>query len=250
MPWEETMKRTYLLPLIFLAFALFVSCLGAPEDDDDDDGDNERGQEVPCDIASGDLSEIGGFLSGDGCDALGLVVAGTRFLADSTSLVFRIEGQYAITNANTYYIRGAGPDPESFCYDEIKGAGAFSVSTQPAECSLYLDLDVVTVLDPEASSLCAITIYLDDFSCEQVDDDLSDDDWTDDDTSDDCSAGLGAIYNDCGLALSDAEGNQLTLEEAIAACREGDPVAACAAGCALVSTTCDEVATCFSDNCG
>jgi len=84
------------------------------------------------------------------------------------------------------------------------------------------------------------------------DDDDDDDDVADDDVDDDatdCEVGLGVVYDDCDLALADEDGNQLTKDEAIGYCEDGDATATCASGCGLTGEDCDAVLTCFNDSC-
>lgn len=90
----------------------------------------------------------------------------------------------------------------------------------------------------------------DDDDDNDTDDDTATDDTGDDDDASDCETGLSAVYDDCGLALSDVDGNQLTYEEAVAYCEDGDEVATCAAGCGLTAADCDELSACFADSCG
>ncbi len=80
------------------------------------------------------------------------------------------------------------------------------------------------------------------------DDDDADDDVADDDADSDCEDGIAAVYG-CDLALFDADDVELTEAEAVAACEAGDAVAACAAGCGLAADVCDDIETCFADNC-
>ena len=54
---------------------------------------------------------------------------------------------------------------------------------------------------------------------------------------------------DCGFVLADADGNPIPLEDAIAFCQDGDPFAACAAGCGVTSNDCTELESCVVDNC-
>ena len=88
-------------------------------------------------------------------------------------------------------------------------------------------------------------------ACGDDDDDNDDndaDDDADDDAATDCAEGIGILYG-CDLALFDADDVALTEAEAIASCEAGDEVADCASGCALAADTCDDIETCFADNC-
>jgi len=86
------------------------------------------------------------------------------------------------------------------------------------------------------------------FTAGEEDDDSDD---SDGDTGEptQCKAGMAIIY-DCWLALFDANYNELSEAEATAACEAGDTVAVCAAVCALATSTCYSIETCFADNCG
>ena len=63
-----------------------------------------------------------------------------------------------------------------------------------------------------------------------------------------CLAGIDNLY-DCDFILEIAEGHELTEQESVAACEDGEPMAQCAAWCAIVAANYNDIVICYADNC-
>jgi hypothetical protein len=87
----------------------------------------------------------------------------------------------------------------------------------------------------------------DDNDTATTDDDVDDD--ADDTSASDCELAMAALYEDCGLTLTDTDGVAISEADAVSYCESGDTTATCAASCALSSSTCDDITTCFNDSC-
>lgn len=178
------MKGSYLLlalSLFCISFGLLLSC---GDDDDDGNDSNEDENDVICTITGAYMTEIPAQVVSDNCGSLGLTILLDHVFVNPTMTIFEAQGQYVITNENTYYLRGNGPTDNLVCYDKLNNAGDFSVFTESLNCTNMFALDIITYPEEEANAFCQISIQVN-LDCNQIADDDENNDDDDDDDDDD-----------------------------------------------------------------
>lgn len=217
-------KNLLLLILVISVglFALFMACETVVEDDDD--------SVDQCNIHDDNMAEVPGKIISSNCEALGLNVLLDKIYANPTLSVFKIMGQYSITNDNTYFLSGMGILKDNACFDKIQNAGTYEIWTEFITCTSLFSIGVVTSMDIEAASFCSIDFELG-IGC--------------DDDDDNCpyATEFTWAYNECGLVLVDPNYDDMTLSEAIEDCNTC--VGQCAAGYMHDEDPCPDFFTCL-----
>ena len=174
------MKRNILqiILVISLGLVIMTACEVNIDDDDDDDDDDSLDQ---CNIYADNLVEVLGNTVDTNCGTLGLVLLLDNVFTNPAMTVFKITGQFSISNDNTYFLKGKGVSEDKVCFDQIQNTGTYEIWTEFSVCTSSFIIDVVTSTDPGVVSFCTI-----DFEMENgCDDDDDDDDGGVDDDDDD-----------------------------------------------------------------
>jgi hypothetical protein len=236
------MKTRWIFALIVvLAAALAVIYACGDDDDDDNDDNDDNDDQAPCTISGEGLAEVPGGGVAVGCGPIGLAIAVDTILADSEFTRFEVQGNFAIDNENTYYLRGPGFTADQPCFETIKGYGSYEVRAEFSECTDDFAIDVITVVDEVAFPFCTIEINLSS-SCPDDDDDTLDDD----DYGYECEEGQDAfafLLFDCGLVFTDQNGYEITYQDLLDICDQ------CLIACYDNYENCDDMVTCIEQAC-
>jgi hypothetical protein len=198
-------RQSYILRLAGAAVmcVLLTSCSSSSDDSDDDsdqdldDFADDSGDDAPCNVSSDNMIDVDASADGGGCAALGISIEGETALVNMMMTVYQVQGQYSISSADVYYLRGKGDVAGEVCFDKISGSGDFSVWISFSECTEEFQLDVVATPEEDAASLCSVSVDPE-VTCGQDDDadDAGDDIDDSDDVADD--DGVTPILTDGG----------------------------------------------------
>ncbi|MDP8223495.1 MAG: hypothetical protein P9L99_09055 [Candidatus Lernaella stagnicola] len=244
------MKITWLPFLLLIVIATAgAMALGFSCDDDDDDDNNPEPVEATCDISATDMTKVEAAFDAEDCLNVGVQFVFDRLMVDTSGTIFRLQGQYAITNENVLYLRGRGV--ERLCFDRIEGAGVFNVWVETMAPDDDFFVEVVSAMGTDALPFCRINVQA---QFAPIDDDTSLDDDTagDDDTwsTDLCADLYNWLYLVCGLSFYDEDENLIDLDDIIDECEAEDDVWGPQSdifACLAQNDECEAAAECISD---
>ena len=173
---------------LLVALAATFILLGAKCTDSSDGGGS--GDSAYCEISGSGLADVTFKDQYFSCSTdLGVTLAISKVRANAGLTVVEVQGQYAIDNNNTYYLRGQGIGGET-CWDKLHNSGSFTVRMQSEECHAKRRIVLTTDIAASVVAFCQLSFAVDQ-DCPNGDDDtwVDDDTWTDDDIAPDDDTG-------------------------------------------------------------